>query len=159
LAAYIDGDLLRQITLGDRDRDIGDVAHLVGQVRRHRVDVLGEILPGARGARHLRLAAELALGADLARDAPHIARKALELFDPRFLRVVLPVYLAAYVDGDLLRQVAVGDRGRDLGDVAHLVRQVRRHRVDVVGEVLPHARDALHLRLAAELAVRADLAR
>ena len=30
--------------------------------------------------------------------------------------------LAAHIDGDLLRQVAVGDGDRDLGDVAHLRR-------------------------------------
>ena len=34
--------------------------------------------------------------------------------------------LAAHVDGDLLRQVAAGDGGRDLGDVAHLAGQVAR---------------------------------
>ena len=34
--------------------------------------------------------------------------------------------LAAHVDGDLLRQVAAGDGGRHLGDVAHLRGQVRR---------------------------------
>ena len=40
-----------------------------GQVAGHLVDVVGEVLPGAGDAGHLRLAAELALGADLARDA------------------------------------------------------------------------------------------
>ena len=62
--------------------------------------------------------------------------------------------LAAHVDRDLLRQVAVGDGGRHLGDVAHLRGQVAGHRVDVVGQVLPRAGDAGHLRLAAELALR-----
>jgi hypothetical protein len=45
--------------------------------------------------------------------------------------IVLMVFLeqqdlAAHVDRDLLRQVAAGDRGRHLGDVAHLAGQVRR---------------------------------
>ena len=45
--------------------------------------------------------------------------------------IVLTVFLSSRispsrVDGDLLRQVAVGDGGRDLGDVAHLVGQVAR---------------------------------
>ena len=48
--------------------------------------------------------------------------------------------LAARVDRDLLRQVAVGDRGGHLGDVADLVGQVARHEVHVVGQVLPRAR-------------------
>ena len=42
-----------------------------GQVRRHEVDVVGQVLPGAGDARHLRLAAELAFGADFARHARH----------------------------------------------------------------------------------------
>ena len=41
----------------------------VGQVRGHEVDVVGEVLPGAGDALHVGLAAELALGADLLRDA------------------------------------------------------------------------------------------
>jgi len=36
---------------------------LVGEVRRHRVDVVGEILPGPGHSGHLRLAPELAVGA------------------------------------------------------------------------------------------------
>src|SRR5271169_495376 len=46
-----------------------DVAHLGGQVRGQQVDVVGQILPGAGDARHHRLAAEAAVGADLAGDA------------------------------------------------------------------------------------------
>src|SRR5207245_1724611 len=60
--------------------------------------------------------------------------------------------------GDLLGEVAVGDGGRYFGDVADLARQVAGHRVDVVGEVLPRAGDALDLSLAAELPLGAHLA-
>ncbi len=42
--------------------------------------------------------------------------------------------LAAHVDGDLARQVAAGDGGRDLGDVADLGGQVAGHRVHAVGQ-------------------------
>ena len=109
---------------------------------------------------HLRLAAELAFGADLARHAGHFARRS----ELSWSTIVLMVFFSSrisplHVDGDLLRQVAVGDRGGHLGDVAHLAGQVAGHRVHVVGEVLPGAGDALHLRLAAELAFGADLAR
>ena len=41
----------------------------------------------------------------------------------------------ADVDGDLLGQVALGDGGRHLGDVAHLGGQVAGHGVDRVGQV------------------------
>ena len=40
------------------------------------VDAVGQILPGAGDAGHVGLAAELALGADLARDARHLAGEA-----------------------------------------------------------------------------------
>jgi len=47
---------------------LNDAAHLFSQVRAHDVDGIGQVLPGAGDAGHLRLAAELALGADLAGD-------------------------------------------------------------------------------------------
>ena len=159
LAAHVDGDLLRQVAVGDGGRHLGDVAHLGRQVRRHRVDRVGQILPGAGDAAHHGLAAEAPFGADLARDARHFRGKAVELIDHRVDGLFELQDFAADVHGDLLRQVAAGDGGRHLGDVAHLVGQVRRHRVDVVGEILPRAGDARHLRLAAELAFGADLAR
>ena len=108
---------------------------------------------------HDRLAAELAFGADLARHARDFRGERVELIDHRVDGVLQLEDLALHVDGDLARQVAVGDGGGDVGDVADLTGEVRRHRVDVVGEVLPGAGDARHLGLAAELAFGADLAR
>ena len=60
-----------EVAVGDRGHDLGDAAHLVGQVAGHEVHVVGQVLPGAGHARHLGLAAELALGADLAGHARH----------------------------------------------------------------------------------------
>src|ERR1700679_2585276 len=54
----------------------------------------------------------------------------------------VPTSRATRVDRDLFRQVARGDRGRDLGDIAHLRGEVRRHEVDAVGQILPGAGDA-----------------
>ena len=155
----VDGDLLGQVAAGDGGGDLGDVADLVGQVRRHRVDVVGEVLPGAGDALTCGLAAELAFGADFARDAGHFGGEAVELIDHRVDGVLELEDLALHVDGDLARQVAVGDGGGDLGDVAHLAGEVDGHRVDVVGQVLPGAGDAGDVRLAAELAFGADFAR
>ncbi len=76
LAADVDGDLLREVAAGDRRGDLGDVAHLRGQVGGHRVDAVGEVLPRAGDAAHLGLAAQLAFGADLARDARDLAGEA-----------------------------------------------------------------------------------
>src|SRR5581483_8150569 len=60
------------------------------------------------------------------------------------------------IDGDLLRQVAVGHGLGHVGDVAHLAGEVAGHEVHTIGKVLPGAGDALHLGLAAELAFGAD---
>jgi len=57
------------------------VAHLRGEVRRHRVDALGQILPHASDAADLCLAAKLAFSADLAGDARHFRGEHVELFD------------------------------------------------------------------------------
>ena len=76
----------------------------------------------------LGLAAELALGADLAGDAGDLRGEAVELVDHRVDGVLQLEDLAADGDGDLLREVAVGDRGGDLGDVAHLAGEVAGHR-------------------------------
>ena len=71
-ALRLDGQLLPQVAVGDRGHDLDDAAHLVGEVGGHDVDRVGEVLPGAGDARHFGLAAELAFGADLARDARHL---------------------------------------------------------------------------------------
>src|SRR6185312_14905719 len=91
---------------------------------------------------HDGLTTELALGADLARDAGDLRRERVQLIDHRVERVLELEDLALHVDGDLAAEIAARDRGRDVGDVADLTRQVRRHRVDVVGEVLPRTGDA-----------------
>src|SRR5262249_46042013 len=78
----------------------------------------------------------------------------VELVDHRVDGVLELEDLALDVHADLPGQVAARHRRGDLGDVAHLAGQVRRHEVHVVGEVLPRAGDAGHDGLAAPLAVR-----
>src|SRR6202034_4109235 len=152
-------DLARQVTRGDRSRDLGDVAYLGGEIAGHGVDVVGQVLPGAGDAGNLRLATKLAFGADLARHARHFAGETVELVHHRVDGVLELEDLALHVHGDLARKIAARHRGRDLGDVAHLAGEVRGHGVDVLGQILPGAGDARHVRLAAELAFGADLAR
>ena len=88
------------------------------------------------------------------RDARHLGRERAQLVDHRVDGLLQLEHLALGVDGDLLREVAVRDRGRDGGDVAHLAGEVAGQRVHVLGQVLPDAGDALDLGLAAELARR-----
>ena len=47
--------------------------------------------------------------------------------------------LADRLDVDLLREVALRDRGRHVCDVAHLIGQVPHHQVHVVGQAAPDA--------------------
>src|SRR6185295_16396006 len=119
-AAHVDGDLLRQVAAGDRGGHLGDVADLGGQVRRHRVDGVGQVLPGAGDAEHVGLAAETAFGADLARHAGHFAGEGVELVHHGVHGVFELQDLARHVHGDLLGKVAAGDVGGDVGDVADL---------------------------------------
>src|SRR6185436_8436420 len=133
----------RQIAVGDGGGDFGDVAHLAGEVAGHRVHVVGQVLPGAADAQHLRLAAELALGADFARHARHFGGEGVQLVDHRVQRFLEREDFARGVDGDLLGQVALGHGGGDFGDVADLAGQVGGHVVHRVGEVAPGAGDAL----------------
>src|SRR6185312_10606345 len=124
LALGVDGDLLRQVAPGDSGDDLCDVADLAGQVGRHRVHRVGEVLPGSRDTRHFCLTTELTLGADLTGDSGDLVGERRELVDHRVHRVGECGDLTLRLDGDLLRQVAPGDRGGDLRDVADLVGQV-----------------------------------
>src|SRR5581483_1159809 len=158
LAGGLDGDGAGEVALGDGAGDLGDRADLPGEVPGQLVDVLGEPLPGAGDALDLGLAAEAPFAADLAGDAGDLRGERGELVDHGVDGGLELQDLAAGVDVDLLGEVAVRHRGGDQGDVADLVGQVVRHRVDVVGQVLPGARHVGHPGLAAEHALGADLA-
>src|SRR6185369_7132136 len=68
---HVDGDLLRQVTIRYGRGHVGDVAHLAGQITRHGVHRVREILPRTRDAFHPRLATELTLSTHLTGDAGH----------------------------------------------------------------------------------------
>ena len=67
--------------------------------------------------------------------------------------------LALHIDCDLAGEIAFRHRGGDVGNVPDLARKIRRHCVDVVGQILPRAGHARHLRLATKFSLRTDLAR
>ncbi len=159
LALHVHRDLARQVALGHGRGHLGDVAHLAGEVRRHGIDRVGEILPGAGHAGHLRLTAELAFGAHLARHARHFRREAVELVHHRVDGFLQLEDFALHVHGDLARQVAARHGRGHLRDIAHLRREVGGHGVDRVGEILPGAGHARHHGLAAESAIGAHFAR
>ena len=74
---------LLEVAVGDRGHHLDDAAYLFGEVRRHDVDGVSQILPGAGDAGHLRLTAEQAFGADFARHARHFRGKTVELVHHR----------------------------------------------------------------------------
>src|SRR5207245_1368512 len=138
--------------------DLGDVADLRGEVVSERVDVVRQVLPRAADALDVRLAAEAPLGAHFLCDARYLRGERPQLVDHRVNGLLQLGHLARRLDRARLRDIALCRSGCDLGDVAHLRREVVRERVDVVGQVLPRPGDALDLRLAAEDALGADLA-
>src|SRR5712672_46715 len=103
--------------------------------------------------------AELALGADLARDASDLAGKGIKLVDHGVNRILQLQNLAFDVDRDLAVEVTARHRSRDLGDVTDLRSEVAAHGVDGVGQVLPCPSRSRNERLHAEPALRPDLAR
>src|SRR3989440_12139602 len=117
LALDLDGDLLGEVAFLDRRGDLGDVAHLGGQVAGHEVHALGQVLPDAANAADLRLAAQLAFGADLARYPGDFGGKGVELVDHGVDGVLQLEDLAPDVDPDLLGVDAGGHRRGDVGDV------------------------------------------
>ncbi len=134
LALGLHGEVLLEVAVGDRGHHLDDAAHLFGQVRRHHVHGVGQVLPGAGDAGHLGLAAELAFGADLARDAGDFRGEAVELVHHGVDGVLQLEDFALHVHGDLARQVAARHGGGHFGDVADLGGEVGRQQVDVVGQ-------------------------
>src|ERR1700737_2969739 len=157
-ALDIDRDLLGQVAAGNSGRDLGDIAHLGREVARHRVDVVGEVFPGARCTRDMGLAAQAALGADLACHARDFRGKGIELVDHYVDGVLELEDLALDLDGDLLGEVAPLHRGGYFGDVSDLGRKVGRELVDLECQVLPRSGCAGDARLAAQAALGADFA-
>src|SRR5207249_3405819 len=135
LAARVDGDLLREVAGRHGSGDVGDVSHLVGEVGGHRVDAVRQVLPRPRYGRDVGLAAQFSFGSHLAGDAGDLVGERGELVDHRVDRVLELEDLAPRLDGDLLGEVACGDRGRDVGDVPHLVGQVGGHPVHALGQL------------------------
>ena len=158
-ALGIDRNFLREVAARNRGRDFRDVSDLGGQIVGEQVDVVGQILPRARDVWHFGLRAQFAFDADRFGDAGDLLGEDCQRLGHAVERVGQRRDLALGRDFQFLRQVAVGDRRDDLDDAADLGGQVRRHEIDVVGQVLPDARDAAHFRLAAEFSFGADFAR
>src|SRR6185369_1253564 len=151
-ALSIDRNLRGEIAFCDARGHFRDVSHLPCQVASHRVDTIGEVLPNTRNSANICLSAKLSVRTYLARHARYFAGEPVELVHHGVDRVFEFEDLAARVDRDLSREIAIGDARGHLGDIAHLVGQVAGHGVHAVREILPDTGNALHPCLATELA-------
>ncbi len=158
-AFCFDEQFLFQIAVRDRGHDLGDTAHLIGQVAGHEIHAVGQILPGAADALHDRLAAEFSFGAHFARHARHFRGEGVQLIHHGVDGVLQLENFAFHIDRDFLRQVTARDCCRDRGNVSHLRRQVRRHEIHRVSQIFPGAGNAFHPRLTTERSFRTHFAR
>ena len=157
--AHVHRDLLGEVAVGDGGGHLGDVAHLAGQVARHRSS---RCRSGPSRCpttpSHLGLPAQLSFGADLPGHAGDFGGEGIELIHHRVDGVLQLQDLASDVDGDLLGEVAVGDGGGDLGDVADLAGQVARPWSSRCRSGPSRCPTRPDLRLAAQLALGSHLA-
>ena len=65
------------------------------------------------------------------------------------LMVFFSSRISPFTSTVILRQIATGNRGSNLRDIAHLSGKIGRKRIHIVGEILPSATNARHDRLAA----------
>ncbi len=148
---------MAQITLGDGRCDLGHVPQLDRQVAGHGVHVIGEILPGTGHPLYLGLTTQLPFGTDLPGHPGYFRGKRAELINHGVDHVLDLEDLAFNVHGDFLGKVTLGDGCCDLGHVPQLDRQIARHGVHVVGQILPGPRHAFYLSLPTQLALGTHL--
>src|SRR6202035_5231548 len=141
LTLRVYGQLLSQFAIGDGGHDFHDAAHLLCQIGGHYGHVVGEGLPCACYARHLRLPTQLAFGADFACHASYFGGEGVELIHHRVDGVLELENLAFHVNRNLAQQIASGHGSRDLSDVADLTGEVPGHRVYRIGEIFPGTGD------------------
>src|SRR5207302_837675 len=125
-ALDFDCDLLGEVAFLNGGGDLGDIPHLRRQVARHEVHAVGKVLPDAADAAHLRLPAELALGADFVGDTRDFEGEGAQLLNHRVDRSGRPQELAlqgpaVQLEIHGLEEVAFGDRGNDPGNTGEIL--------------------------------------
>ena len=124
-----------QVPARDGGGHLGDVPDLRGQVARHRVHVVSEVLPRPGHPRHLRLPAELAVRAHLPRHPRHLPGEDAELRDHRVDNRGRPEEFslqppALHVQPHRLGEITLGDRRDGAGDLGRRPDQVLHEGVD-----------------------------
>src|SRR6185437_12142368 len=159
LTLHVHRDLTAQVTVGHRRGHLGDVAHLRGQVTRHLIHGIGEVLPGSAYPRYVGLATQLTFRSHITGHTRYFGTKRVQLVHHRIDRILQLQDLSFYVHRDLATKVTLRHRGGHLGDVPHLRRKVTRHHVHRVRSVVRGARYTFYRGLATQLTFRTHLTR
>src|SRR5207253_1164615 len=129
---HVHSDLARQVAVSDGRGHLGDVADLRRQVVGHRVDVVGQVLPGAGHALDFRLTTQLAFGPHRAVHGANFGSEGVQLVHHGVDGVLQFQDLTLNIHCDLAREVATGHGGGDFGNIADLGGEVAGHGVDLV---------------------------
>ena len=102
LASNVYSNLLREVAVCHGSRYLCDVAYLAGQIARHEVDVVGQVLPRSGNACHLRLPAEFPFRSHFTSNTRYLRSKGAKLIDHRVDGVLEFQDFTLHIDGDLL---------------------------------------------------------
>src|SRR5262249_61869351 len=119
-ALRVYGELLSEVAGGDGRHDFHDAAHLLGEVGRHDVDVVGEVFPRAGHAGYFGLTAEFSFGADFTRHAVDFAGESVQLIEHGVDGVLQLENFAFHVNRDFAREVALRHGGGYFGQCGRL---------------------------------------
>src|SRR5262249_24437873 len=106
----VDGDLAGEVPAANGSGHLGNVSDLPGEIRRHEVDVVREVLPGTGHAPNHRLTTQLAFGADFARYPRHFRGEPVELIHHGVEGVFEFQDLTLDVHRDFLGKIPIGHR-------------------------------------------------
>ena len=98
---------------------------------------MGQIAPRPCGAGHVRLTAEFSFHSHFARHCRNLSGKRSECVDHVIDRLSELGNFAFGLKEEFTVQVALCDCRNHFGNATHLIGQVGRHEIDVVGEIFP----------------------
>ena len=100
----------------------------------------------------MSLSSENSLRTHLTGHPRYLRCKRSKLIDHHIDCVLQLKELAFHINRDFLGQIAGRDGCGYGGDIAHLIRQITGHQIDVLRQILPCAGNAFHIGLAPEFA-------
>ena len=154
----VDGNFLSEVAGGDSGRHFSDITDLAGQIARHQIDTVGEILPRPRDAFDERLSSQLPFGSDLASHTRDLRRERAQLVDHRIdggrgLEKLALQRSPVACKRHHLREVAVRHRTDDARRFKGGINEIRDQVVDAVDRLVPGPAHVAEVRSLRELAL------